>query len=355
MASVQADDEKAMRQSSGLPSVHATVNYDDTDAVVELFDGRGDVSRFTLDTCGFSLIQGWPTALSPEEFYDERAVVLRFYPEVTTMLRTVMGASLVLPVSHQVRNAGRKREEAAMPNGPQTPLLVRPAYVVHNDHYAHSGYSFALRRLGASEGESRVGEATNARFAVVNVWRPLSLVQRDALAFIDARTLAPDEHYGPDGHWYMPAHRWYFFSSMTPDEVLLFKQFDNGPDTAPCAVHTSFHDPVTPEDAPPRESIDVRCLVFFSEALPSGFGDAFLAERRLSVSLRHVHYEYPSNAGSTGDAGPEAAFGRAEDAAAAASENDDCGDEAVGALAGIVCGSAGGDAALVAPPDDLVA
>jgi hypothetical protein len=50
---------------------------------------------------------------------------------------------------------------------------------------------------------------------------------------------------------------------MRTDEALLLKCFDTRTDgTARFAPHTAFVDPTTPADAPPRESIEVRTLVF---------------------------------------------------------------------------------------------
>jgi hypothetical protein len=50
---------------------------------------------------------------------------------------------------------------------------------------------------------------------------------------------------------------------MQPDEALLLKCFDSATDgRARFAPHTAFEDPTTPADAPPRESIEIRTLVF---------------------------------------------------------------------------------------------
>lgn len=66
-------------------------------------------------------------------------------------------------------------------------------------------------------------------------------------------------------------HRFYYMKDMTPEEALLIKCFDSrsslmtdgATDIAHGAAHTAFVDPETPEDAPPRQSIEVRCLVFY--------------------------------------------------------------------------------------------
>jgi hypothetical protein len=51
---------------------------------------------------------------------------------------------------------------------------------------------------------------------------------------------------------------------MRPDEVMLLKCFDSARDgRARFTAHSAFDDPNTRENAPPRESIEVRTLAFF--------------------------------------------------------------------------------------------
>ena len=59
------------------------------------------------------------------------------------------------------------------------------------------------------------------------------------------------------------AHRWYYYPRMQADEVLLLKCFDSDAGCARFTAHTAFDDPTTGEDAPRRESIEVRTLAFF--------------------------------------------------------------------------------------------
>ena len=50
---------------------------------------------------------------------------------------------------------------------------------------------------------------------------------------------------------------------MTPDEILVFKQMDGRKNRSVYCPHTSFDIPDTPEDAPPRRSIEGRLLAVF--------------------------------------------------------------------------------------------
>ena len=63
---------------------------------------------------------------------------------------------------------------------------------------------------------------------------------------------------------YNPNQRYYYFPKMQAEEAVLIRCFDSalaGPQRF--SAHTGFDDPESPADAPPRESIEVRTLVFF--------------------------------------------------------------------------------------------
>ena len=52
---------------------------------------------------------------------------------------------------------------------------------------------------------------------------------------------------------------------MTTSEALLFKGFDTRPDLPRFVPHASFRHPDTPDDAPPRESIELRAFAFWDD------------------------------------------------------------------------------------------
>lgn len=62
-----------------------------------------------------------------------------------------------------------------------------------------------------------------------------------------------------------PDHRWYYLSNQTPDEVTLIKCYDSEVDRARLTPHSAFLDATAPKEAPHRESIEVRALVFDTE------------------------------------------------------------------------------------------
>jgi hypothetical protein len=110
---------------------------------------------------------------------------------------------------------------------------------------------------------------------VINLWRPIRGPVRDApLAMADGTTVAPEDLIASDLIYpnrsgetysvkYNPNHRWFYFPEMTADEALLLKCYDSAADgRTRFGPHTAFVDPTTPPDTPPRESIEIRALVF---------------------------------------------------------------------------------------------
>ncbi|RXW11367.1 hypothetical protein EST38_g14487, partial [Candolleomyces aberdarensis] len=75
----------------------------------------------------------------------------------------------------------------------------------------------------------------------------------------------PDSEGETYGIVHNPDHKWKYLRGMTPEEALLIKCFDSVQDgsVAVFTPHTGFIDPSTPLDAPHRESIEVRALVFY--------------------------------------------------------------------------------------------
>jgi hypothetical protein len=144
-------------------------------------------------------------------------------------------------------------------------LISRSSY-----HTARSGPQ-RVRDLLPEEAE----ELLRGRVQVINLWRPLFGPLRDfPLAVADARSIAPDELVPSDLVYrdrvgetysvrYSPRHRWFYVPDMQPDEALLLKCFDSALDgRARFAPHTAFQDPTAGPNVRPRESIELRALVF---------------------------------------------------------------------------------------------
>lgn len=117
-------------------------------------------------------------------------------------------------------------------------------------------------------------ELLKGRVQLINVWRPIRQVQRDPLAVAEAHSVAeedlvpvpliyPNRNGETLGVRHNKSQRWFYKSGLTPEEVLLIKCFDSKTDGRARRVpHTAFVDPSAAADAPARESIEVRALVF---------------------------------------------------------------------------------------------
>ena len=216
---------------------------------------------------GFELRDA-PTAV--KNFLDDDEVRRVYHPEAAELARAVTGATRAIVFDHLVR-----RREAGRPGlgfGRDT-ASGRPGANghVHNDYTEASG----PRRFGQVLADARERDGVR-RFGIVNLWRSIKGPVLDApLAVCDARTTQPAERVtaevrypGRTGEiWLLtpsPRHRWAYFSAMDRHEVLAFTQYDSdtGAD-ARFTFHAAFEHPDVPADAPPRESIEVRCLVLY--------------------------------------------------------------------------------------------
>jgi hypothetical protein len=246
--------EKPVRYVNDPPPGVPAWNGIDDPREVRIEDARGRESEFLLDRNGFQLVRA-PSRVA--DFYSPEEVARVYYPEVERLLRDSLGAKRVVIFDHTVRNAARDGAR-------------EPSRRVHNDHTVNSAPRRVRDHLGAE-----APELLEHRFGIVNVWRPIRGPVADSpLALCDARSFTDDDLIASDLVYphvrgetstveYRPDHRWYYFSDMQPDEALLIRVHDSADDgRARLSFHTSFDNPLAP-DAPPRESIEVRCLVFF--------------------------------------------------------------------------------------------
>lgn len=55
---------------------------------------------------------------------------------------------------------------------------------------------------------------------------------------------------------------------MKPDEAYVFVEYESRKGRARFTPHTGFRDPTTPPDAPMRESVELRAMVFWEHEPP---------------------------------------------------------------------------------------
>ncbi|RAI57354.1 CmcJ/NvfI family oxidoreductase [Roseicella frigidaeris] len=227
---------------------------------VAIRDLRPLAATASVDREGFAVARG---ASVLRDFDDEAAIRAVYYPESARILQAATGAARVHIFDHTIRRRIPGAEDrGAVPR--------QPVSRVHVDHTERSGPQ-RVRDLLGEEAEALL----RGRVQIVNLWRPLAGPVRDMpLAVADARTAAPADFVASDliyrdrvGETYQvrfnPAHRWYWLPEMMPEEALLLKCYDSRREgVARFAPHTAFADPTAPADAPPRQSIEIRALLF---------------------------------------------------------------------------------------------
>lgn len=233
--------------------------FEEHQAVIR--DGRPIADRLDLDREGFELLRH-PTAV--KDFYDDDEVRRVYYPEMEALVRQATGASRVIVFDHTIR---------VDDSGTQAVRKVRaPVRNVHNDFTLRSAPQRVRDLLPPDETEMRLGK----RYGSINVWRPIrGPVLTAPLAICEYRSIADGDLIAAERRYqdriggvyhlaYNPDQRWYYFPRMERDEVVLLKCFDSLTDgTARWTAHGAFTDPNTPPGAPPRESIEIRTLMFY--------------------------------------------------------------------------------------------
>lgn len=257
---------------------------------------RGQESDFNTDNSGFA-VYNHPS--KEKLFTSDTAVQENYYQEVESLLRSKLpGIKKIVIFDHTIR---RRVKDAPR----------QPVQQVHVDQTPHAAEVRVRRHLPEEEAE----ELLKGRYQIINVWRPIQNPASDhPLAVIDWRSTSPSDFipvdlmypklhtspsafYGEIGKEVMPdpeshlstegyevkgetlavapneKHRFYYLKDMTPDEVMFLKCFDSRGEgmekgrkgVALRTPHTAFVDPETPGDAPGRQSIEVRCLVFYGD------------------------------------------------------------------------------------------
>ena len=169
---------------------------------------------------------------------------------------------------------------------------IFPARYIHIDQTPACALQLLNDHFDTSTTLGRHALEHGGRWGIINVWRPISRIQRDPLAVCDARSIADDDllpirilqppktaktQYATTtkGEYmeifyarHSEGQRWHFVSEMDTDEVLLIKCFDSSTreGLARRCPHSAFEYPESQGgNRSARESIEIRCLVFWED------------------------------------------------------------------------------------------
>ncbi|KAG8156421.1 hypothetical protein KVR01_013762 [Diaporthe batatas] len=270
-------------------------------SVANIREAAQNGTEFGVDISGFA-VYGYPSGLQQDAFFaaDDTEVRSEYYAEVEQLLREKLGPAVdrVVIFDHTIRR-----------HDPSSPR--QPVQQVHVDQTPRAAEARVRRHVPAGEAD----ELLSRRYQLINVWRPIGHAASDfPLAVVDWRSTAPEDlvkvdllypvrnrdigdekddrgkeilpdpakardttGYEVRGETYSIApnekHKFWYMKDMTPGEAMFIKCFDSASQGQPggkdgiaaLTPHTAFVDPNTPSDAKGRQSIEVRCLVFYKE------------------------------------------------------------------------------------------
>ncbi|KAH8173483.1 hypothetical protein LIA77_07738 [Sarocladium implicatum] len=242
-------------------------NVDFEEEPTRVTDIRGCEGDYSLDANGLAVVKHESRT---SDFTNRETIENDYLPEVESLLREQLeGVDKVFVFDWRLRKSRKEVDDTYDLNDPMK--ILPPAEGVHVDQSTIAVIGRIERQLPEEAREL----LRSRRIRVVNVWRPINHCVEDMpLAVCDGSTVKPSDLVETDhvrssyvgSTMYLlnrPQHRWYYVSRQRPDEVLLFKNFDSAGDVAAkYAPHGSFKVPELREGWKPRESIEVRALIF---------------------------------------------------------------------------------------------
>lgn len=220
-----------------------------------------------MDKEGFALLP-FASKFDKQHFFDEDNSLVQsdFYPEVVSLLKEKLGASRVLVFDHTIRTR-RNADKKLTQEGNTTQRA--PVALVHCDYTAESA-PLRVKQLLPDEAD----DLLTRRVAFINVWKPLNKVEENPLAMCNVTSSPPEDFFKLYLRYrdrtgenyvmrYSDKHEWIYFPDMEADQCILLKTYDSDPSRAQFVGHSAFVDPTSKEDAPYRESCEIRTICFF--------------------------------------------------------------------------------------------
>jgi hypothetical protein len=260
-----------------------TGTYGDHRMVVR--DGMPIRDHFRFDAHGFMLGRH-RSAIT--DFFNKEEVDRLYLRECEGAIKALTGASCVSAGGWMIRTSAdlTARAQEKMENYRHEGGIQPPAGEAHVDYNEITGRRPAERAYATAFPDGRGYK----RYVCVSFWRTFTPGPQDwPLAVCDGRTVSDEEATSntlfvvddlPTGDAltapvtgedqmiaasifrHRARHRWWYFSNMAADDVLLFKFQDSDHDVTWRCPHTAFHDTSLP-DTKTRSSIEVRAVAFF--------------------------------------------------------------------------------------------
>ena len=222
-------------------------------------------SDLTLTEHGFCCLHQ-PSQVS--RFADEDAIRNTGYAEAAEWLKDSLQVSHAIVFDHTYRRRLPGRPPLDGTGGSFSEVRT-PVGRVHADFTPYSAPKRVAALMACGPDDPL------PPYRIYGLWRPLNTrpLQDAPLALAAASSvttheLVPNALVYPDrrGETYAilhsDRHEWFYFPAMQSEEVLLFLHYDSSASPHIPVPHTAFEDPASPPDAEPRESLEMRILVF---------------------------------------------------------------------------------------------
>lgn len=260
-----------------------TGTYSDHEVVIR--DGMPMRNHFALDTHGFTITR---SASAVTDFHDQEQVERLYEREVEADILRLTGADRCAARGWMRRTSAdlSDRAEKAAENYVHNGGLQPPAGEAHVDVSPATA-----RRMARATYEQRFPDGPGyKRFLITSHWRCFSPPPQDVpLALCDGRTSFGGEEKEntllvvdafPEGDAltapvegeedmiaatifsHHPSHRWWYFSNMQRDDILVFKFHDSDHSRTWRCPHSAFVDN-SATSPNPRESIECRSVAFW--------------------------------------------------------------------------------------------
>ncbi|MEM7078609.1 MAG: CmcJ/NvfI family oxidoreductase [Pseudomonadota bacterium] len=267
---------------SNKPYCRTSINYsvsleDRVAGEIDVYDGRAHL-ELSWQHNGFELLSHRSEV---SDWDDHRAVREVYYGEMETLARELSGARVAIISSHINRNPDVAAKHAD----------YGPIQFVHSDfgddygeflraYYQEDDPHAQLTR--ERHGLTKQDFVDAQRVILLQFWRNVGEPVMDMpLVLCDSRSVCREDllqfkmpGYGGNGRAFdafvvkpprHDAHRWYTFTPLSQDEVIVIRTFDSAavaqgePYWTP---HSAIHDPMVVAAAP-RRSIEVRAMCLF--------------------------------------------------------------------------------------------
>lgn len=232
---------------------------------VEIADARQADPAPGLEREGFTLV---PHRSAVTDFEDADATATIYAREVEALIREVTGADHVVARGTVLRFSRQQNRDAYVNS--------LPAGFVHVDTSRESFARFAAMNLGDHPDRDSL---LAGRYVGFNIWRvltpppqdlPLAICAANSVTEADRVTgearvdgVGIDEfRFGSSLYRANPRHRWYYYRDMTPDEALIFKQFDTADPAIVGVPHVAFADSSAGNPVP-RASAEIRAYAYW--------------------------------------------------------------------------------------------